>query len=260
MKIAGRSRELPAIAVPASSLLFSPLGVCLGGYMSGLAWLLFLGTLGISLWASWRVKAAYAKYSQFPTSSGLSGAEVAARIMQAVGIRDVQILESNDFLGDHYDPINKRLVLSAPNFQGNSCAAVGVAAHETGHAIQHQTAYLPLNWRMAATHSVGYANMAVTFLPFLGIMTGMLRQMLLLTCIAWGVIMLFNLITLPVEFDASNRAKKILREMGFIRTEAEATAVNRVLNAAALTYVAAFLTSLGYLLWFLLPLLGGRRN
>ena len=235
-------------------------GVCFGGHMSGLGWLLFFGTLGISLWASWRVKAAYAKYSQFPTSSGLSGAEVAARIMQAVGIRDVQIVESNEFLGDHYDPINKRLVLSSPNFQGNSCAAVGVAAHETGHAIQHQTAYLPLNWRMAATHSVGYANMAVTFLPFLGIMTGMLRQMLLLTCIAWGVIMLFNLITLPVEFDASNRAKRILREMGFIRTEGEATAVNRVLNAAALTYVAAFLTSLGYLLWFLLPLLGGRRN
>jgi Zn-dependent membrane protease YugP len=228
--------------------------------MSGLGWLLFLGTLGISLWASWRVKAAYAKYSQFPTSSGLPGAEVAARIMQAVGIRDVEIVESNEFLGDHYDPINKRLVLSSQNFQGNSCAAVGVAAHETGHAIQHQTAYLPLNWRMAATHSVGYANMAVVFLPFLGIMTGMLRQMLLLTCIAWGVIMLFNLITLPVEFDASNRAKRILREMGFIRTEGEATAINRVLDAAALTYVAAFLTSLGYLLYYLLPLLGGRRN
>jgi Zn-dependent membrane protease YugP len=190
----------------------------------------------------------------------MTGAEVAARIMAASGIYDVQILESNELLGDHYDPLNKRLVLSSQNFHGTSTAAVGVAAHETGHAIQHKMAYAPLNMRMAAAGLAGYANMAVAFLPVVGFMTGLLRPMLLIMCIAWGVIMLFNLITLPVEFDASNRAKKILTNMGFIRGPGEAKAVNQVLDAAALTYVAAFLTSLGYLLFFLLPLLTGSRR
>lgn len=228
--------------------------------MTALSIFLFLGTFALSLWATWRVKTAYAKYSEVPASSGMTGAEVAARIMAASGISDVQILESNEMLGDHYDPLSKRLVLSSANFHGTSTAAVGVAAHETGHAIQHQMAYAPLNMRMAAAGLAGYANMAVAFLPVVGFMTGLLRPMLLVMCIAWGVIMLFNLITLPVEFDASNRAKKILINMGFIRGPGEVAAVNEVLDAAALTYVAAFLTSLGYLLFYLLPLLTGSRR
>ena len=229
--------------------------------MTALSIFLFLGTLALSLWATWRVKAAYSKYSEVPASSGMTGAEVAARIMAASGINDVQIVESNQMLGDHYDPLNKTLVLSSENFHGYSTAAVGVAAHETGHAIQHKMAYAPLNMRMAAAGLAGYANMAVAFLPIVGFMTGLFRPMLLVMCIAWGVIMLFNLITLPVEFDASNRAKKVLIGMGFIRGQGEIEAVNQVLDAAALTYVAAFLTSLGYLLYYLLPLLtGGRRD
>jgi uncharacterized protein len=228
--------------------------------MTALSILLFLGTFALSLWATWRVKAAYTKYSQVPASSGMTGAQVAARIMEASGIYDVEIVESNEMLGDHYDPAHKRLVLSTGNFHGASTAAVGVAAHETGHAIQHQIAYAPLNMRMAAAGLAGYANMAVAFLPIVGFMTGLLRPMLLVMCIAWGVIMLFNLVTLPVEFDASNRAKKVLINMGFIRGPAEVAAVNQVLNAAALTYVAAFLTSLGYLLFYLLPLLSGNRR
>jgi len=229
--------------------------------MTALSFLLFFGTLILSLWATWKVKSAYARYSHVPASSGLTGAEVAARIMATSGINDVQIVESNQLLGDHYDPMNKRLVLSSENFHGYSTAAVGVAAHETGHAIQHKLAYAPLNWRMTAAGLAGYANMAVSILPIFGLMTGLFRPMILLACIAWGVIMLFNLITLPVEFDASNRAKKMLTDMGFIRTQNEVTAVNKVLDAAALTYVAAFLTSLGYLLYYLLPLLtGGRRE
>jgi uncharacterized protein len=228
--------------------------------MTALSLLLFFATLLLSLWATWRVKSAYAKYSQVPASAGMTGAEVAARIMAASGIDDVQIVESNEMLGDHYDPMHKRLVLSSGNFHGYSTAAVGIAAHETGHAIQHKLAYAPLNWRMAAAGMAGYANMAVSVLPIFGIMTGLFRPMILLACIAWGMIMLFNLVTLPVEFDASNRAKKLLTAMGFIRTQDEVTAVNRVLDAAALTYVAAFLTSLGYLLYYLLPLLGGNRR
>ena len=228
--------------------------------MTAFGLFLFLGTLALSLWATWRVKAAFSKYSEVPASSGLTGAEVAQRIMMASGIYDVQIVESNDLLGDHYDPMHKRLVLSSTNFRGTSTAAVGVAAHETGHAIQHKMAYAPLNMRMAAAGLAGYANMAVAFLPIVGFMTGLLRPMLLIMCIAWGVIMLFNLITLPVEFDASNRAKKLLIAMGFIRGPSEVAAVNQVLDAAALTYVAAFLTSLGYLIYFLLPLLTGNRR
>jgi Zn-dependent membrane protease YugP len=213
--------------------------------MTAFSIFLFLGTLALSLWATWRVKSAYAKYSEVPASSGMTGAEVASRIMAASGIYDVQIVE---------------LVLSSGNYRGTSTAAVGVAAHETGHAIQHKMAYAPLNMRMAAAGLAGYANMAVAFLPVVGFMTGLFRPMLLVMCIAWGIIMLFNLITLPVEFDASNRAKKVLLGMGFIQGPAEAAAVNRVLDAAALTYVAAFLTSLGYLLYFLLPLLSGSRR
>ena len=236
-------------------------GVSYRRNMTAISIFLFLGTLALSLWATWRVKAAYAKYSEVPASSGMTGAEVAARIMAASGINDVQIVESNQMLGDHYDPLNKTLVLSSTNFHGYSTAAVGVAAHETGHAIQHKMAYAPLNVRMAAAGLAGYANMAVAFLPVVGFMTGLFRPMLLVMCIAWGVIMLFNLITLPVEFDASNRAKKVLIDMGFIRGPGEIKAVNEVLDAAALTYVAAFLTSLGYLLFYLLPLLtGGRRD
>lgn len=228
--------------------------------MSAFALLLFFGTFALSLWATWRVKSAYAKYSQVAASSGMTGAEVAARIMAASGIDDVQIVESNQLLGDHYDPMRKTLVLSSENYNSYSTAAVGVSAHEAGHAIQHKLAYAPLNLRMTAAGLAGYANMAVMFLPIFGVMTHMLRPMLLLACLAWGVIMLFNLITLPVEFDASNRAKKLLVSMGFIRSQEEIRAVNQVLNAAALTYVAAFLTSLGYLLYYLLPILMGNRR
>src|SRR6202048_4288605 len=139
--------------------------------MTALSYFLFFGTLAISLWASWRVKAAYAKYSEVPASSGMTGAEVAARIMAASGIYDVEIVESNELLGDHYDPMHKRLVLSSGNFRGASTAAVGVAAHETGHAIQHKMAYAPLNMRLAAAGLAGAANMVVAFLSMVGFIT-----------------------------------------------------------------------------------------
>jgi uncharacterized protein len=228
--------------------------------MTSLSFLIFFGTLALSLWATWRVKAAYAKYSQVPASSGLTGAETAQQILTASGIYNVQIYEGNQPMGDHYDPIHKRLVLSPDNFRGASAAAIGVAAHECGHAVQHKMAYAPLSLRMASTSLVGFANMSVAILPLFGLLTGLLRPMLIILCLGWGIIMLFNLITLPVEFDASARAKRILSSMGLVRGAAEVTAVNRVLDAAALTYVAAFVTSFGYLLFYLLPLLGGRRN
>jgi uncharacterized protein len=165
-------------------------------------------------------------------------------------------------MGDHYDPTHKRLVLSRENFYGTSAAALGVAAHECGHAIQHKVAYAPLQWRMASVGLTMFATQIVLWLPLLGMLTGFINTGVALTLVAsaWGVLMLFNLITLPVEFDASARARLVLRESGLIRTVQEEEAVAKVLRAAAWTYVAAFITSLAYLLLHLLPLLGSRRD
>jgi hypothetical protein len=222
-------------------------------------WILFIGTMALSLWAAWRVKAVYARYHQGVVRSGFTGAEVAAEILLRHGIRNVEITAGEGMLGDHYDPLHRRLVLSAGNFHGRSPAAVGVAAHEAGHAIQHARAYQPLHWRMAAVGITTYANYVVMLLPALGLFTGLIPPVTgaLILAVAWGVIMLFNLITLPVEFDASRRAQAVLVESGFIAPGAEAAPVQKVLDAAAWTYVAAFITSLAYFLWHLLPLLLG---
>ncbi|MBX7158393.1 MAG: zinc metallopeptidase [Verrucomicrobiae bacterium] len=226
-------------------------------------WIIFIGTMAISFLAVMRVKATYLRYSRVPASSGYNGAEVAHQILRAAGIDDVEICEKRGTLADHYDPIHKRLVLSSENYHGTSVAALGVAAHECGHAIQHKIAYAPLKWRMAAIGATTFANQIVLWIPILGMFTGLIAPYtgLLIMAIAWGIIMLFNLVTLPVEFDASRRAKVILGKMSFIQEGKEAQGVNNVLNAAGWTYVAAFITSLVYFLWYLLPLLGGgRRN
>ncbi len=222
-------------------------------------WILFLGTMAFSLWAMWRVKAVYQRYSRGVVRSGLTGGAVAAEILRHTGIRDVDIIVGEGVLGDHYDPIHKRLVLSPDNYHGRSPAALGIAAHECGHAIQHARAYAPLQLRMAAVGITTYANHVVTFLPLLGMVTGLVTPVAgaFFMSVAWGVIMLFNLVTLPVEFDASRRAKAVLADLNLIVPGEEAIGVKRVLDAAAWTYVAAFITSLAYFLWHLLPLLSG---
>ncbi len=225
-------------------------------------WILLIGTMAIGLLAQWRVKRMYHRFSRVPASSGLTGAEVAQQMLRAADIRDVAIVEHDEFLGDHYDPIHKRLVLSSQNYHGTSLAALGVAAHEAGHALQHKQAYAPLHLRMAAVGLTGFASQVVMWLPILGMATDLLSTTLGLSIMAgaWGLIMAFNLITLPVEFDASHRAKLLLARMGFISGNQESVGVAKVLNAAALTYVAAFITSLVYFLWHLLPLLTGRQR
>lgn len=224
-------------------------------------WLVFIFTMGLSLWAAARVKGTYHRYSKMRTQSGITGAEVAEQILRSAGIHDVDIIATDSFLGDHYDPMHKRLVLSRANFLGDSPSALGVSAHECGHAIQHKIAYAPLHWRMAAVGLVSFVNPVVTYLPIFGLGIGLAPQtVMLILAVAWGVIMLFNMVTLPVEFDASRRAKMILQKAGYVNAQ-EAVAVNKVLNAAAFTYVAAFITSLLYMLYYLLPLLlGGRRS
>ncbi len=225
--------------------------------------ILFLLTLAIGLLAQWHVKRTYARHCRTPVQSGYTGAEAAQAILREAGISNVSIYEHEELLGDHYDPKRKRLVLSSANYHGTSAAALGVAAHECGHAIQHKQAFAPLEMRMAAVGVTSFASQLVMWIPLLGIATNVIAPKvgLLIMAVAWGILMAFNLITLPVEFDASRRAKLVLANMGFIQRGSESAAVSQVLNAAAWTYVAAFITSLIYFLWHLLPLLtGGRRR
>jgi Zn-dependent membrane protease YugP len=230
--------------------------------MTATALLLFLGTLALSLWASFRVKRIYRLHANQPAVSGLTGAQTAYRILEQEGIGNVTVVPQDGELCDHYDPTHRRLVLSAANYHGNSVAAVAVSAHEAGHAIQHARAYGPLHLRMAAVGATQIASQIVMWLPLLGLFTSTITPTTAIMLMAggWGVIMLFNLVTLPVEFDASRRAKLALRSSGAVSTVSEEAGVNRVLNAAALTYVAAFVTSLAYFLWHILPLLAGRRE
>jgi len=224
--------------------------------------LIFLLTLAIGLLAQWHVKRTYARHLRTPVQSGLTGAEAAAAILRQAGITNVSIYEHEELLGDHYDPKRKRLVLSSANFHGTSAAALGVAAHECGHAMQHQQAYAPLELRMAAVGVTSFASQLVMWIPLLGMFTQIIapKTGLLIMAVAWGILMAFNLVTLPVEFDASRRAKIVLANMGFIQRGPESVAVNQVLNAAGWTYVAAFISSLIYFLWHLLPLLTGRQR
>ena len=226
------------------------------------ALILFAGTMGLSLWASFRVKRIFRRYSTEESVSGVTGAQAAMRILADEGVSGVEIMSQPGEMIDHYDPSHRRLVLSEENYHGTSISALAVSAHEAGHAIQHARAYLPLHFRMAAVGATTFASQIVMWLPLIGMATGFMNTTtsLILMSVGWGVIMVFNLVTLPVEFDASNRAKLALQTSGLLSTTTEASGVNRVLNAAALTYVAAFITSLDYLLWHLLPLLMGRRE
>lgn len=224
--------------------------------------LLFILTLSIGVLAQWYVKRAYARHSRTPVQSGYTGAEVAHEILYQAGITNVDIVEHEELLGDHYDPRHNRLILSSANYHGSSAAALGVAAHECGHAIQHKQAYTPLQLRMAAVGITSVASQLALWIPLLGIAGGLLapKAGLLIMATALCILMVFNLVTLPVEFDASRRAKLVLVNMGFIQRGSESAAVGQVLNAAAWTYVAAFISSLLYFLWYLLPLLTGRER
>jgi Zn-dependent membrane protease YugP len=223
--------------------------------------LIFVATVLLSLGASIYFKSEYAKASKVPVQSGLTGAQTAARILQWAGISDVEIVPGEGMLGDHYDPINKKLVLSPENYEGTSAAAVGVAAHECGHALQHQQHYAPLQIRMSAVYATTFASQMVFWVPIAAVFFHFIAisTAYWIAALGMGVIMLFNLITLPVEFDASARAKKVLPQLGIIRPGPESAAVNSALNAAGLTYVAAFLGSLLQVLYYVMIASSQRR-
>jgi Zn-dependent membrane protease YugP len=204
----------------------------------------------VGLWAQFKIKSAYNKYSQIPSRGRITGCEAARAVMQSAGIYDVEIVPCHGTLTDHYDPQNKRLALSEANYQGYSLAALGVAAHEAGHAIQHKKKYAPLNLRMAL---VPVTNIAAQFLPvimFGGFFFFHSPLLINLGIVVYLILTIFQLVTLPVEFDASRRAKAQLVNLGIIEKD-ELIGVNKTLDAAAYTYVAAFISSLGWLLYFL---------
>ena len=221
------------------------------GYGLGSNWLILVGIpLIIGLIAQFRVSSAFKKWGQVRASSNITGAEAAREILTAAKINDVQVVETNDFLGDHYDPVRKQLHLSSNVYSTPSVAALGIAAHETGHAIQHAAAYAPLKMRMAIVPVTQIASNMLPFVIFGGFIFH-LTGLITLGIYCYLILLAFQLITLPVEFDASRRAKIILQQMGMVQPGNEAVGVNRVLNAAALTYVAAFIATLGNLLYLL---------
>lgn len=213
-----------------------------------------------SLLAQFMVKRRYKTYSQYELGSGKTGADVARQILRANGVDDVEVEETGGWLSDHYSPIEKKLRLSEGVFQGRSLAAAGIAAHEAGHALQHAQGYAIMNlWQTLAKPAAVASNMA-----FWIIMIGMFMQamgMVKLGILLFSVLVVFQIITLPVEFNASSRAKNLLYEYNIIRGQ-EREGVAAVLNAAAMTYVAAAAASVAQLLYFLLRsgLLGGNRE
>jgi uncharacterized protein len=229
-----------------------------GGFLSpGVLLVLVIVMIPVSLYAQFRVSSVYGRNSQILSRGGITGREAAEAVMARAGITDVTIEQTDGHLTDHYDPINKQLVLSAENYQGTSLAALGVATHEAGHAIQHKIGYSMLHFRMALVPATNFVSRALPVVMLAGffLARGLTGMLLDVAIICYAVITLFQLVTLPVEFDASRRAKAQLVELGILDRD-EMPGVNETLDAAALTYVAAFVSSLLYLLY----LLSSRRN
>lgn len=233
----------------------------LGGNMSYLL-MVAVPSMLLSGGAAWLVKSRFAYYSRVPSTRGYTGQMAAQKLLDAAGIHDVQVVRVDGMLTDHYNPSTKRLALSSAVFDRTSVAAIGVATHEAGHAIQHATGYYPLKWRSAI---VPAANIGTRFGTW-----GMMIGLFIATAgnaaggatsqigfwifaggaIAFSLFLLFQLVTLPVEFNASARAKALVLEAGIIGPQ-EREGIDKVLNAAAMTYVAAFVSSLLTLLYFL---------
>jgi Zn-dependent membrane protease YugP len=204
----------------------------------------------IGIWAQVKISRSYNKYSKILSRSRITGREAAAYVMRNAGIQDVEIVPVRGHLTDHYDPINKRLALSEENYAGSSLAALGVSAHEAGHAIQHAVGYKALQLRMSL---IPITNIASRLLPFVivgGFFFGMMG-LIKLGILVYLVLTVFQLVTLPVEFDASKRAKRELAGLGIIAPD-EMPGVTDTLNAAGFTYVAAFVASLANLLYLVM--------
>ncbi|MGE6228265.1 zinc metallopeptidase [Paenibacillus sp. GbtcB18] len=204
---------------------------------------LILIAFGLSMWASFRVRGTFNRWSQVPVQSGMTGYEAARRMLDAEGLYDVPIEPVPGALTDHYDPISRTVRLSEPVYYESTISAVSVACHEVGHAIQHQVHYPMLVARHKMFPVVNFASGVAPLLLIAGLIFQQFDILLLLGIIFFSAAVLFQLVTLPVEFNASNRARELMIAGGFITNEEE-QGVAKVLNAAALTYVAAALISL----------------
>jgi Zn-dependent membrane protease YugP len=216
------------------------------------------------MYAQARISNAYGKNVRIPSRGNITGAEAAQAVMRSAGIDNVEIVEVPGQLTDHYDPMHRRLALSEHNYRGTSLAALGVAAHEAGHAIQHKVGYSMMTVRQTLAPVTQIAAGISNFVIIGGILlisyagSAMGYNLLHIGAVALGVIVLFQLVTLPVEFDASRRAKAQLVNLGILDRD-EMPGVNETLDAAALTYVAAFVAALGSLLHILM-MISGRRD
>ncbi len=220
-------------------------------------WVVIGVGLVLNLWAAAKVKGSFAKYSKYSNRLGLTGADVAYRILEDEGISGVKVEPVGGHLSDHYDPRTRTLRLSESVYGSQSLAALGVAAHEVGHAIQHARAYAPLKFRSAWVPVAGFASNFSMLFIIGGFFLGM-KPLAIVGVLLFAAVTLFTLITLPVEFDASKRAIVTLDRGGYL-TQEELTGARKVLSAAAMTYVAAFVSSLLTLLYWLhvTGLLGG---
>jgi Zn-dependent membrane protease YugP len=222
--------------------------------------LFIIPPLLLSLWASFRTKSAFNKYSRVRTARGLTGAQAAQALLRGANIHDVEVVPTHGMLTDHYNPVNKRLALSEAVYASNSIAAVGVACHEAGHAIQHATGYKPL-WLRSTLVPTANIGSSIGYMVMLGGLIFSSTNMVLVGAVLFSAVLAFQVVTLPVEFDASARAKRLAVDNGIVLPQ-EREGMDRVLNAAARTYVAAAVSTLMTLLYFLLRagLLGGRRD
>ncbi|APB33856.1 peptidase membrane zinc metallopeptidase putative [Gloeomargarita lithophora Alchichica-D10] len=226
-------------------------------YFDPLYLILTIPALLLGLWAQSRVKSAFEQYAQVGTR--LTGARAARTLLDRYGLSNVRVERVDGFLSDHYNPLTRELRLSPTVYDGATVASVGVAAHEAGHALQHAQGYLPLQFRSAIVPGVVVGSWLGPMLFFVGFIFNSLRGLAWIGVAVFGLVALFSLVTLPVEFDASHRAKKLLVAEGILDTQ-EMTGVNAVLNAAALTYVAAAVQAVMNLLYYVILLTGGRRQ
>ena len=228
--------------------------------MYSLYWVLFIGIAVISWIVSARMQSKFKKYSQIPMPNGMTGREVAEKMLHDNGITDVRVISVAGQLTDHYNPVNKTVNLSEPVYASNSIAAAAVAAHECGHAVQHATAYGPLKMRSALVPVVSFSSNIVQWVLLGGmLMLKAFPQLLLIGIILFAVTTLFSFITLPVEINASSRALVWLKTAGITNYQTDGMAKD-ALRSAAYTYVVAALGSLATLLYYILIFLGGRRN
>lgn len=227
-------------------------------YSSQGTWLyivLVLPALILSLVAQAKVKSAYSKMAKIRNTSGYTGAQAAAAVLRHYGIMNVRIEETNGKLSDHFDPRSKVIRLSREVYYGSSIAAVGIACHEAGHAAQHAQNYVPIKIRNSIIPVCNIGSYAGIPLAFLGYFLG--YEMLIYIGLGlYAAIAVFQLATLPVEFNASSRALKVIEETSLLRNEEELKGARKVLSAAAMTYVAALAVTLANLLRFVLMFLG----